>query len=382
MKKITLLIVLCSSLTFIQCNSDDNQTSAKTQTEENSDEIKTLLKFVSEEFQSKEIAYDAKREVFIIEKDILLSLEDVQERYKEFGEHNATNKSNQRVSQYTVLPQFSSAALIYISPDVPSAWQVAINQAVLNWNTTNSRINISIVQNASIAHTTITTINNGKNGIIATSYFPALRGITGKNVEINIAYNSITASDKTSTMVHELGHIFGIHHTDELTKGSPIVCTPATDPTSVMLAIIHPWTGFSTYDMVAYSTLYPLEIGSKKLYRYKKNNYYFYTTDPCEVVFGKDGYVFDGDVGYLYSTQVSGTVPLYRSINGTIAYGHKLSTSKISSQDVILGYLYPTAQPKTTALYYNENSGQQKMYTVQKTTGLTQTTYGYVLYRL
>jgi hypothetical protein len=66
--------------------------------------------------------------------------------------------------------------------------------------------------------------------------------------------------------------------------------------------------------------------GAKKLYRFKKNGYYFYTTNPCEISHGKDGYIYDGDLGYLYTMQVSETIPLYRVLNGTIDKGHQMYT--------------------------------------------------------
>lgn len=110
----------------------------------------------------------------------------------------------------------------------------------------------------------------------------------------------------------------------------------------------------------------PWLLVQKKLYRYKKNQYYFYATNACEITPGKDGYIFDGDAGYLYSTQVSGTVPLYRIVNGTTVKDHRLNKIKSSSNDVIVGYLFPTQQPGTTALYsygiYESKLGQTPSY--------------------
>lgn len=90
---------------------------------------------------------------------------------------------------------------------------------------------------------------------------------------------------------------------------------------------------------------------TKKLYRYKKGYYYFYTTNPYEIITDRDRYEFDHDVGYVYSTQVPGTEPLYRSLNGSAFPDHKLSRIRKDANDVILGYVFPVQQPTTKPLY-------------------------------
>jgi len=200
---------------------------------------------------------------------------------------------------------------------------------------------------------------------IANAYMASSTGQPGKAIFINTYFNNLSASKKINAMVHELGHNFGLTHTNEL-KGTLISCTPLVDYDSVMFPITHEWTGFSVYDNIAISTLYPVAVGAKKLYRYKINKYYFYATNACEITPGKDGYIFDGDAGYLYSTQIAGTVPLYRILNGTSIKDHRLNKVQNSSSDVILGYLFPTQQPGTTALYsygiYESKLGQTPSY--------------------
>lgn len=46
-----------------------------------------------------------------------------------------------------------------------------------------------------------------------------------------------------------------------------------------------------------------------------------------------------------------GTEPLYRSLNSIASLDHKLSRIKQNSNDVILGYVYPTKQPGTKPVY-------------------------------
>lgn len=192
----------------------------------------------------------------------------------------------------------------------------------------------------------------GSSETIANAYLPSYGGQPGSTVSINTYYNTIAASKKNNVITHELGHTFGLNHTDG-SMGALIPCTPISDNNSVMFSGVQEWSGFSAYDIIAISTLYPLDTAAKKLYRYKKENYYFYSTDACEIIPNTDGYVFDNDAGYLYSVQVLGTVPLYRSLNGETVKDHKLSTISSSSDDIIIGYLYLTQEPGTKPLYSN-----------------------------
>jgi|GEM_PF-1222886 len=350
-KQIGLMFALFCVLFFIQCSSDENKETVQKPVENYSEEINLLREFLStsRHYNIKKIVYDSERTVFIIDGDMLISLEDVRSDYNEFN-GKSTSKSKQRVASYIVSPEIAKAIKIYVYPDVPTDWQIAITEAVKNWNAINSNISITIVTTLATANIKITAANKGRNGTIAEAFSSTSTGRPGSNIYINSAYNTLEAPNKIFTIVHELGHTFGLNHTNEL-DGSVISCTPVSDPSSVMNAINNAWRGFSYYDNVAISTLYPVEVGTKKIYRYKKNEYYFYSINPCEIIPGKDGYVFDGDVGYLYTTQVAGTVPLYRSINVLSVNDHRLSTTRLSVNDIILGYLYPTQQLGTTKLY-------------------------------
>ncbi|KAF2330263.1 M57 family metalloprotease [Flavobacterium daemonense] len=381
-KQIGMMIALFCTLFFIQCSSDENKKEDEETTEHYSDEINLLREFIStnRHYNIKKIAYDSDRSVFIIEGDILISLEDVRSDYNEFNK-KSTSKSKQRIASYIVAPEIAKAIKIYVYPEVSLDWQIAITEAVKNWNGINSNISITIVTTLGVANIKVTAENKGRNGTIAEAFSSTSTGRPGSNIYINSAYNTLEVSNKIFAMTHELGHTLGLDHNND-PDGFLIPCTPISDPSSIMVPINDVWKGFSYYDNVAISTLYPVAVGAKKLYRYKKNQYFFYSINPCEITPGKDGYIFDGEAGYLYSTQVLGTVPLYRSVNGDVGQGHKLSKSQTSSSDVLLGYIYSEKVSGTTALYCIKNVGQFDRYTTKKEDALIVLTYGYVLDKL
>ncbi|OXA79548.1 Dual-action HEIGH metallo-peptidase [Flavobacterium aquidurense] len=349
MKKI-LFVVLVISL--FSC-SNDNVIEDKQASEELTEEIILLKDFIAKTMSVdvKHIFYDVIDSRFIIEEDMMISLDQVRQQYNK-KLLKITNKTTQNYYN-KIWPEYRFVT-IFISFEVSSEWKIAINNAINNWNTTNTGITLHIVNSAAEAQTKITAALKGNVSAIASAGLPG--GKAGQYIEINTYYNNLDADSKTSVMTHEIGHILGLLHSDT-TSGTYVPCTPLSDNSSIMFPLHDVWrTGITVYDNVAISVMYPLLEGTTKLYRYKKNQYYFYTTDPCEIISDKNEYIFDGDAGYLHSTPISGTVPLYRSLNGTIVKDHKLSTIQKSAEDVVLGYVYVTKEPKTTALYSNISS--------------------------
>lgn len=356
MKKFLLLIVFCFSQLFIQCNSDDNLMEEKRMTEQETAEINQLSNFLSLTLglDLKYIVYDLNGGTFVIDTDVLMSLEEARGRFAEFKEwrFKNTSKENQMGIFYVMSPENSESVKIYVSPEVPSEWRIAINKAIENWNSVNTSINISISDAPTSSSINVSIYNGGVSDAIANANYP-YKGLPGRTIRINSYYNNLSALKKVYAITHELGHAFGLSHTNQTESNSYLIpCTPVSDNDSIMFSTVTDWNDFSPYDIIAVSTLYPIAAGAKKIYRYKKNQYYYYSTDPCEIIPGKDGYVLDKDAGYLYSAQIEGTVPLYRILNGTTVKDHRLSRFSTSSDDVIIGYLYPAEQPETVAIHY------------------------------
>ncbi|MBP1221554.1 M57 family metalloprotease [Flavobacterium sp. 1355] len=385
MRKIWGIITLCFSPIFIQCSNDDNKVvEQKVMTEQEINEIIHLRNFLSKslEMDFKKIICDSNKNAFIIDGDIKMSFEDARDHFN-YSKSKMTSKINQRADLFQMTTEIAGNVKIYIAPEVTAEWRTAINQAIIHWNNINSSIHVSIIDSPTSSSINITVIKEGA-GNLAYATLPQYNRLPGRSIQINSYYNNSEAYKKLCTMTHELGHTFGFRHTNE-NIGPQIPCTPLYDEGSVMQIPVHEWNKFNYYDNIAISSLYPVAAGTKKLYRFRQyhNGLYFYSTDACEITPDKGGYVFDGEAGYLFSTQVPGTVPLYRSNLGigVATLGHKLSTSRISSKDILLGYLYSAKQSGTTALYCIKNFGKQDMYSTQKE-GSNPLIYGYVLHNL
>lgn len=93
-----------------------------------------------------------------------------------------------------------------------------------------------------------------------------MNGKPGSSIRINLDYNNnkiIPRLQKIYNMVHELGHCFGLRHTNWKSIGESganhIDGTPTSDPNSIMNGgtAESSWNGFSENDRHAIWTLYP-----------------------------------------------------------------------------------------------------------------------------
>lgn len=245
-----LFALLLSVTVFASSCSNKEEAAAKPQ----NDEIATLTDYLaSRGIKHEDIVY--KDGVFTVEKDILITKEDLAARMKEESA-SGTPQTEHRRGTYLISSAYSTNVKLYIDPAVPAAWVTAIQGAVANWNAVNgTSLGMSIVSTQSASNTRVFMGFENANWI-ARAYLPGSDRRPGVSVEINSNYNSLAANQKLFAITHELGHTIGFYHTNQ-TTGIFITGTPSVDANSVMNSFVLPWAGFTAGDVLATQILYP-----------------------------------------------------------------------------------------------------------------------------
>ena len=206
----------------------------------------------------EKIIYTATSNSFTIDGDVTMTLEEATEHYnfEASGTELPTGTSaiTQRKSFYTIARSKATTITLYADASVPAVWVTALDQAIANWNNTNSLLKISRTTSTT-AKIKVSTKYEA-TGVVATAVYPDYNGNPGKSIVINTYHNSMDASQKLFAITHELGHNFGLSHTDG-TYGNIVSGTPTSDPNSVMNSRVLSWTSFTAYDLKAVQTIYP-----------------------------------------------------------------------------------------------------------------------------
>lgn len=118
------------------------------------------------------------------------------------------------------------------------------------------------------------------------------------------------------------------------------------------------------------------------LYRYVGPHGHFYTTSADEIgtttpkAVGKHGLVSEGVICEIFSTKITGTVPLYRYASAISNHFYTTNWKETGAEtqgavvgqwanEGIMGYVYSTKQPGTCALYrYVQVGTGRHFYTV------------------
>jgi hypothetical protein len=174
------------------------------------------------------------------------------------------------VRQYSTNQTVSQAYVQQITIDLTnisavSDWASAVRTAIDAYNTSGSNIHMS---EASPGDITYYTFNSASNTIAIASwpYQGSPSGKPGPTITVNTYFNTLALNQKQLNAAHELGHTLGLRHDNALVvdstgvEGANLVSgTPQSDGNSIMLAVLgnHTWVGFSNYDLVALTTLYP-----------------------------------------------------------------------------------------------------------------------------
>ena len=179
-------LALLTVITFAQsCKKSD----LPKQETVSAEEVQQLKTFVSSStgLPLASVEFNSTKNTFVVGKDIVISLANVRQRLKNTEISSpTTERESQRVYTYTVTPTNVANIAIYADNTVPADWLAALDQAITNWNGTNSHVYMKRVT----ATTVTTTSGRGKKKTTTTSTVPP-------------AYNILvtTLYDNTTSMV-------------------------------------------------------------------------------------------------------------------------------------------------------------------------------------
>lgn len=177
---------------------------------------------------------------------------------------------------------FNGTVRIFLNENFPTLndeIRAALDDVITAYNNLNSALTFQRVTNASQAHITVLM----DDGIRWDPYCGCEREVCGRGgfpFSNGNPFNTVSISERTLTingitnhgqlvllLAHELGHNIGLRHTNWAARGEDanpdgaiyIPNTPVTDNASYMNAANcgYWWAGFSTYDIVAITNLYP-----------------------------------------------------------------------------------------------------------------------------
>ncbi len=271
-----LLSVLFMVIAFAQSCKKSDITKEETLSPDELQQLKTFVASTTA-LPIASVEYNSTKKYFIAGKDIIISLSNAKQRLKNMEiSPGTTEGTSQRVYMYTVTQTNAASIAVYADNTVPAEWLTALDQAIANWNSTNSHVYMKRVTATTITTTSgkgkkkttttstvpptyniiVKTLNDPTTSMVAQAYLPYWDGTVGNEVDINTYYNYLSSSYKTFALTHELGHSIGFTHTDG-TYGNLVPGTPEVDPNSVMNSFVLPWNGFTFYDVAAVNTIYP-----------------------------------------------------------------------------------------------------------------------------
>ncbi|MEO6286789.1 MAG: M57 family metalloprotease [Dyadobacter sp.] len=261
------ILLIALLISFQGCKDPDIVTEPAVDQQGGDDaQMQTLTTYLAELTGApiNKVKYLKEEKMFIVDGDIQIH-RSTAEGYLKSGK---TGKANQRQVLFLLSDDHVKDIKVFIYPHITEDWKKAIRQAIADWNSMEgTKVNFHEILVASNPDVVINTKFElpmpGTDHWIARQHIPDSDGTTGGGMTINTYYNGenfLSMSEKRSAIVHELGHSFGLTHTDEpfLAYFDFQVCnTPAMDKYSVMNSFVRPWNGFTYYDFIAAEVLYP-----------------------------------------------------------------------------------------------------------------------------
>lgn len=203
-------------------------------------------------FDPTQIIYLATDSTFVINDDILAKETDVRERHS----RSMVARTDQWRYNYLVSKANVTNIDYFFESTVPASWKTATLKSIQNWNAINGTSLYLRETTTRNSADVVIKLGYAAENWVARAYLPSYTGKAGFEITINSKYNSISESYKVFTMTHEMGHTFGLMHTDQ-NSGIFISGTPTKDANSVMNSVVLPWQAFTAGDIKAVQTIYP-----------------------------------------------------------------------------------------------------------------------------
>jgi hypothetical protein len=224
-----------------------------------SEELASLVAYVKESTGEQNVSYNAASATFVIDNDAQMGLEDARQYYAQSQSTGtaSTESVQHRRSYYVVARNKANVIKVYADASLPAVWLTALDRSIANWNAAGSYIKMTRVTSNVTGAILVKAANTGATGIIATTYYPDYNSNPGKSCTINTNYSYISSGQQVFAITHELGHALGFGHTNS-TYGSLVPGSPNSDGQSIMNSVCLNWSAFTTYDLLAVRTIYPL----------------------------------------------------------------------------------------------------------------------------
>jgi len=289
---------------------------------------------------------EVRKEDFIIDNEIIIHKKD----YNDYLSKSGTENSLWRKNYYTSTTPYQKRVIPFRFRDqIPSYYKTKLISAFNEWNKIrNFNITFSQVEKTYAGKAVSIYEADPNSTTIVQANLPWESGSFGDLINLSpTKLDKYSDSQITWILVHAIGHLIGIgHETDKKFSNFSLVAGTFSDEIYTMYDKnmntyekeegIPNWSGFNYTDLLAIRYIWPYDNTEKAFYAYLKTSTggYNWTTDWNTYQYAASGFSYWGVNGYIYTTQKSGTVPLYK-------YRHNVTHVDYLSLNPNLSASYP-----------------------------------------